>query len=413
VNVADLERFFRLFGFDGNVFTWSAKTWDRNCEISLPYQCQSAILSTVRNVDEKDNQITNHHILVATSNPSLYDIDLKCERHPSRSGLTMTSAPMPVHFSPVSGESAGDSFRRRRKFVPHRLRSRRSHCIMSSSDGQTRFTASEDSSIFIFNAVQPHQMVIAAPVSLALSREEQSFLIERRAFEEKQETITISMRKGKIESAADARRRSAEEQMADDALLSQKASTRAPEAANGAGEESGRRDCGLHHALKIKTVKDLYETKLIEKAAALVKEKIRIECEYVAQLHGMTEECKENLLERRKAAQQQLEVQAVDNVEEEKVERLQDEEMIVLQNEHKMEMEEFTQDDKQKRADLNNKIDAIRTDLVRHQDICDGYVESKPSLRTAIQRTNAENHSLEKQLCKDQIKLARPQIEGR
>jgi WD40 repeat protein len=442
------DAFFVSSGLDGNVFKWSAKTWDRYCECSLPYQCLSAILSTVIGMDDKNNQVTTHHILVATSNSSLYDLDLDCERFPNKRGMTMTAATMPVNFSLVSGDQRGNL-----QVIPYPLlpageenpfhigtevavHTGQVHCVLSSSDGQSLFTTSEDSSIFIFNVVQPHQMVVAGPVALALSREEQSFLIQREAFEEKQDTMMrlremMNLHRSQFQCAktklSEQQTRGVVQQKNkwQMTLCSLRKQVHALTKQKLEQEKKAADvivECDSQHDVKIKAVKELYEAKLkeqTEKAAELMKEKVRIECVYEADLHSMTEKFKAKLTEKKQKAQQELEVQAFDNVEAEKeykqVERLQREERVVLHNEHGMEMETFVNDYEQKLNDLNNKIEAIRTDIVGHQDIYDGNVESKASLRAAIQRTNAENHYLDrqKQVCREQIKQIKTELAGR
>jgi hypothetical protein len=345
---------------------------------------------------------------------------------------------LPVHFSLVSGDQRGNL-----QVIPYPLlpageenpfhigtevavHTAPVHCIMSSSDGQTLFTAAEDSSIFVFNIVQPHQMVIAAPVALALSREEQSFLIERESFEEKQDTMTRLRELHNLHRShfQCANTKLYEHQTRD--IVQQKnkwqmtlcSLRKQVHALSKQKTEQERKaaeiiaDCDKQHSEKIRAVKDLYECKLTEQtkfAADLMKEKIRIQCEYEDRLHQMAEEYKGQLKERRLTAQQELEDQAKGNVDAEKefrqIERLQDEERVVLLQEHNREMERFVQKYQEMIQDIMNKIEGVRTDLVGHQDVYDGHVETKQGHLAMIAKFNSENQQLEKrkQLLKDEI----------
>jgi chromosome segregation ATPase len=307
---------------------------------------------------------------------------------------------------------------------------------MASSDGQTLFTAAEDSSIFIFNIVQPHQMVIAAPVALALSREEQSFLIERESFEEKQDNMTrlrevYNLHRSQFQCARtklsehqtrDIVQQKNKWQMTLSSLRKQAHALSKQKAEQEKKASEIIADCDKQHAEKIRAVKELYESKLTEQtqqAADLMKEKIRIQCEYEDKLHQMAEEYKGQLKERRLTAQHDLESRAKGNVDAEKefrqIERLQDEEKIVLQQEHKLEMEKFIQKYEERIAERNNRIEAVRTDLVGHQDIYDGHVETKQSHLAAISKINSENQQLEKrkQFLRDQIAQLKVELAAR
>jgi WD40 repeat protein len=169
------DAFFVSSGLDGNVFKWSARNWDRGCEVLLSCQCLSAILSSSAVVDESSHQpTTNYNILVATSNSSIYDLNLKCEWYHNRKGLNLTAMALPVHFSLVTGGQRGNL-----QVIPYPLlpageenpfhigtevtvHTAPVHCIMSSSDDQTLFTAAEDSSIFIFNIVQRPRLLLCS-----------------------------------------------------------------------------------------------------------------------------------------------------------------------------------------------------------------------------------------------------------
>lgn len=187
------DAFFISSGLDGNVFMWSSRSWDRESEVCLPSQCISALL----NVSEvSDNSSPSYDILVATSNNTIYYLDLSSTSTSSsrsgRSGITqdekmddskinnlpklkidrslrlklkLTSIALPVHFSLIFGDTKGNL-----QVIPNPLPPRDEekpfdigtkvavhtgavHCIIPSSDGQTLFTASEDGSIMIFYVV--------------------------------------------------------------------------------------------------------------------------------------------------------------------------------------------------------------------------------------------------------------------
>ena len=88
---------------------------------------------------------------------------------------------MPVNFSIISGGTRGDL-----QVIPYPLLpsgeensfhievevsvyTQNDNSIVSSTDGQTFLSCLDDSSVFIFNVVQPHQIVIAVPVSIIAS----------------------------------------------------------------------------------------------------------------------------------------------------------------------------------------------------------------------------------------------------
>ena len=391
------DAFFVSSGLDGNIFKWPAKTWDRELMLSLPSQCTTAILSSYMTLDEEANkQVQKHNVLIATSNNSIYDLSLKVERIPKKM-LNLTALSLPVPFSLISGDTRGNL-----QVIPYPLlpagetipfhigtevavHTACVHCIVSSADGQTLFTASEDGSIFVFNIVQPHQIVVAAPATMAVSREEQNFLIERDSFDERQEMLArlremMNLHRSQFQCAKTKLSEQHSREIVQQknkwqmtlcslkkqiyALTNKKA-----EQENKATELITESDS--QHALKVKSVKDLYESKLTEltkKSADLMKEKIRIQCEYEEKIHSMTEEFKSKLLDRREAAQKQLELQAVDNADAEKefkqTERLQQEERLVLMHEHEMEMDDVRQKFEQQIAELNNRIERVRSDLI-------------------------------------------------
>jgi hypothetical protein len=197
-----------------------------------------------------------------------------------------------------------------------------------------------------------------------LSREEQSFLIERESFEEKQDTMTrlrdlYNLHRPHFQCAGT---KLSEHQTRN--LVQQKnkwqmtlsSLHKQVQALSKQKTEQGRKaaeiiaDRDKQHSEKIRVVKNLYECKLTEQtklAADLMKEKICIQCEYEDKLHQMAEEYKGQLKERRLTAQQELESQAKSNVDAEKefrqMERLRDGERIVLLHEHEREMKQFTQ----------------------------------------------------------------------
>ncbi|OHT06063.1 hypothetical protein TRFO_05719 [Tritrichomonas foetus] len=445
---AQNDAYFVSSGLDGNVFKWSAKTWERTCMITLTSQCIAALLSPSSIYEEESNKLVpSSNVLVVTSNNTIYDLEMKTERLPKRK-LTITSIALPVHFSLVSGDQRGDL-----QVIPYPLlpagddtpfhigiensvHTMPVHCIVASIDGQTLFTASEDSSVFVFNIVQPHQMVVAAPVSIALSREEQSFLIEKESFEEKQDAMLrlremLNLHRSQFQCAktklSEQQSREVVQQknkwqMALSALKKQVNAiiTQKIEQEKKAGEVIA--DSDTQHIIKIKNVKEMYEAKLTEQtrtAATLMKEKVSVQCDYEDRLHQMTETFKDKLLEKRESAQKNLEVQAVDNVNAEKeykqIERLQSEEKVVLEQEHKMEMEQFQEEFEQQISKLNNEIEGIRTEIVGLQDIHDGNVEQTANLDTAKRKLNSENRSLEKQkqVCHIQINQLKTELASR
>jgi chromosome segregation ATPase len=150
-----------------------------------------------------------------------------------------------------------------------------------------------------------------------------------------------------------------------------------------------------------------------------MKEKIKIQCEYEDKLHKMTEECKGKLQERREAAQRDLEKQACGNVSVEKefrqIERLQDEERLVLLQEHRLEMERFVQEYEHRLAELANKIEGVRTDLVGQQDAYDGKLETIITNTALKERIILENSQLErqKQVAREQINQLKGELAGR
>ena len=432
------DAFFVSCGIDGNVFRWPARTWERESLVSLPSQCVGALLSQSSTFEEGLNKLVpTYNVLVATSNNSIYDLELRNERLPKKK-LNITAISMPVNFSLVSGDARGNL-----QVIPYPLlpagednpfhigmenavHTGAVHCIMPSSDGQTLFTASEDSSVFIFNIVQPHQMLIAAPASLALSRDEQSFLIEREAFEEKQETLLrlremLNLHRSQFQNAKtkldeqqarEVVQQKNKWQMTFSSLKKQVSALTKQKAEQEKKATDIIAESDNQHNIKLQTVKELYESKLTEQtkeAAQLMKEKVKIQCDYEDKLHQMTEEYKSKLQERRESAQKQLEVQAMDNVECEKefkqIQRLQGEEKIVLENEHRMEMEKYREDFEVEIAKLNNDIEGIRTEIVGLQDVHDGNLEQTSNLEIAKKRLTSENRALEKQkiVCQNQI----------
>lgn len=442
------DAFFVSSGIDGNVFKWSAKSWDRELLYALSSQCIGSLLLQSSIFEEESNKlIPSYNCLIVSSNNTIYDLEMKSERGPKKK-LNITAITMPVNFSLVSGDQRGNL-----QVIPYPLlpagedtpfhigienavHTSAVHCIVSSSDGQTLFTASEDSSIFVFNIVQPHQMVIAAPVSLALSRDEQSFLIEREAFEEKQENLSrlremLNLHRSQFQCAktklSEQQSREVVQQknkwqmtlcsLKKQVYALSKQKTEQEKKATDIIVESDEQ-----HTINIKAVKELYENKLTEQtkeAAKLMKEKVKVQCDYENKLHQMTEDYKGKLQEKRENAQMQLEVQAMDNVECEKefkqIQRLQGEEKIVLKHEHELEMEKFKEDFEQQIAKLNNDIEGIRTELVGLQDIHDGNVEQTTNLENAKRRLNGENRELEKQKqeCNNKINQLKTELVSR
>lgn len=448
ISWAPNDAFFISAGTDGNVFKWSARSWDRESLSVISGQCIGALLSSSSSYSEEANKIVpSFNCLICTSNNTIYDLDEKSEREPKKK-LNMTAIAMPVDFSLISGDQRGNL-----QVIPYPLlpagevtpfhiglenavHTSAVHCIIPSSDGQTLFTASEDSSIFIFNIVQPHQMVIAAPVSMALSRDEQSFLIEKEAFEEKQETLTrlremLNLHRSQFQCAKtrlseqESREIVQQKNKWQMTLCSLKKQVYALIKMKSEREKKATdiiANSDEQHAEKIKSVKELYEQKLTEQtkeAAQLMKEKVKVQCDYEDKLHQMTEVFKGKLEEKRDNAQKQLEVQAMDNVECEKefkqIQRLQGEEKIVLQHEHEMEMEKFKEDFEQKISKLNNDIEAIRTELVGLQDIHEGNLEQTANLENAKRRIYSENRQLEKQkqTCQTQINQLKTELIAR
>lgn len=446
---AQNDAFFVSSGLDGNVLKWSAKTWDRACEASFSGQCITAILSPSSVMDEDQNRmVATHNILVATSHSTIYDHDLKCERKPNKKGLVLTAVTLPLYFSLVSGDQRGNI-----QVIPYPLlpagedkpfhigsevavHTAPVHCVMSSSDGQTLFTASEDGSIFVFNIVQPHQMTMDGPVTMSVMRGEQSFLIEKETFEERKEQLMrlremLNLHRSQFQCAKTKLSEQHSREIVQQknrwqmTLSSLKKQVQMLTKQKGEQEKKATEiiaDSEQQHEEKIRTVKQLYEQKLTDQtktAAELLKEKVRIQCEYEEKLHQMTEEFKSRLQERKESAQKQLEVQAIDNVEAEKeykqIERLQDEEKLILQHEHEMEMEAFKQTFEQQIAELNGKIDAVRTDIVGLQDVYDSHIETKSTIKSAMQKTNEESHSLEreKQVCRDKINQLKAELVAR
>ncbi|OHS96849.1 hypothetical protein TRFO_09744 [Tritrichomonas foetus] len=445
------DAFFISSGIDGNVFKWSAKSWDRETEVSLPTQCINAMLtnsSAAANSDSIAESISmGYNILVATSNNTIYDLDQKSERMPNRR-RNITAVNMPVPFSLISGDTRGNL-----QVIPYPLlpageenpfhigvevavHTSPVHCIVSSSDGQTLFSASEDSSIFIFNIVQPHQMVIAAPVSMAFSRGDQSFLIERDTFDEKKENLSrlremMNLHRSQYQCAKTKMTEQHSREIVQQknrwqmtlcslqkqvhALANQKT-----EQEKKATEMIAESDS--QHFVKIKKVKELYENKLSEqtkRSAELMKEKIRVQCEFEEKLHRMTEEFKKKLLDHREEAQKQLEIQATDNADAEKefkqVQRLQIEEVAVLQAEHEREMEEYRQQFEQRIIDLNNQIDRVRTELVGDQDTYDSQVERKNQLKMEKEKIQQEKAVLlrKQKVCTEQINVLKNELLAR
>ena len=424
------DAFFVSSGLDGNIFKWPAKTWDRELMLSLPSQCINGVLSSYTARDDDSNTaIQNYNVLIATSNNSIYDLGLKVERIPKKA-LNLTCLSLPVPFSLISGDTRGNL-----QVIPYPLlpagetipfhigtevavHTACVHCIVSSADGQTLFTASEDGSVFVFNIVQPHQIVVAAPATMAVSREEQNFLIERDSFDERQDMLArlremMNLHRSQFQCAKTKLSEQHSREIAQQknkwqmTLCSLKKQIYA--LTNKKVEQENKAialitEADGMHSTKISSVKSLYESKLAElteKAAHFMKEKIRIQCQYEEKIHAMTEDFKSKLLDRREAAQKQLELQAVDNADAEKefkqTERLQKEERLVLMNEHEMEMDEVRKKFEQQIAELNNKIERVRSDLVAKQDLYEGNVESKASYKEAIARTHQEKQELFKE----------------
>jgi len=425
ISWAPNDAYFVSSGIDGNVFSWPARTWDRKCLVSLQIPCIGALLCPSSVGEEATNSLS-HNIIIATSNNTIYDLDLKTERQPKRR-LNFTSFCLPVNFSLITGDTRGNL-----QVIPFPLlpagednpfhiglevavHTSNVNCILSSSDGQTLFTASDDSSIFIFNIVQPHQMVIAAPISMALSREEQSFLIERETFDEKKEMLSrlremLNLHRSQFQCAKTKLVETHSREIAQQknkwqmtlcslkkqvhALMNQK-TEQEKKAADIIAESDAQ------HIMKIRTVKELYEQQLTEQtklAAKLMKEKVKIQCENEERLLNSTEMFKEKLLERRRAAEKQLKTQGLDNDEEKKrllqIVALQPKEEQILRNEHEMEMESLRKYYLDKINKINQEIENVRTELVGKQDEYDSNVEQMASYTAKISRLKAENDDL-------------------
>ncbi|KAK8884974.1 hypothetical protein M9Y10_044100 [Tritrichomonas musculus] len=448
------DSFFISSGIDGNVYKWSAKTWDRETQVSLPTQCLSALLTesstTVHDSIENEGSSitnTNYNVLVATANSTIYDMELQCERMPNQRRI-ITAIDMPVSFSMISGDTRGNLL-----VIPYPLlpsgeenpfhigvevsvHTQAVHCIVSSTDGQTLISGSEDSSVFIFNIVQPHQIVIAAPVSMAYQHKDQNFLIERDAFEEKKDNLSrlremMNLHRSQYQCAQTRLKEKQSNEIAQiknqwqmtlcslqnhlHALVNQKT-----EQEKKATEMIAESDS--QHFAKIRKVKELYEQKLSEetqKSGELVKEKIRVQCEFEKKLHQMTEEYKKKLLDHKEEAQIQLELQATDNTSAEReykqVQRLQVEEINVLRQEHEREMEEYRQKLEQNIIDLNSKIERARTKLVSDQDTHESQVEHKNRLLAEKEKIIQERAILlrKQKTCSEQITVLKNELMAR
>jgi hypothetical protein len=82
--------------------------WDRNCEVSLSYQCLTAYLSSTVVVDEASHTaIAAHNILVATSNSSGDDLDLKCECHSNKASRNLIALTAPLTARSSQAANAG------------------------------------------------------------------------------------------------------------------------------------------------------------------------------------------------------------------------------------------------------------------------------------------------------------------
>ena len=423
------DAFFISSGIDGNVFNWTAKTWERKLVVSLQSQCIGALLTQTTTMDESSNAVVpSFNILVATANNTIYDDELKNERPPKRA-LNFTAFSIPVNFSLISGDARGNL-----QVIPYPLlpageenpfhiglevavHTGPVHCIMASSDGQTLFTASEDSSIFIFNVVQPHQMVIAAPVSMALSREEQSFLIEKKTFEEKKENLArlremLNLHRSQFQCAKTKLIETQSREIAQQknkwqmTVCELKKQVHALQNSKTEQEKKAATiiaESDTQHFLKIKSVKELYEQKLTEQtktAAELMKEKIKVQCEYEEKLHFMTEDFKSKLQERRETAEKQLKVQSLDNDEAKKrylqCISLQPKEEQLIREEHAKEMELLRKEYQEELNKIQTTIGNIRTKLVGLQDDYDGKIESKTTVNASIQKLENEKQQMER-----------------
>ncbi|EAY20952.1 hypothetical protein TVAG_172090 [Trichomonas vaginalis G3] len=421
------DSFFVSSGLDGNVFQWNARMWERNLVVSLQSQCIGALLAQSQTASDNSNS-TQFNILVATNNNTIYDETTKTERSPTRH-LNFTAFCMPVNLSIISGDVRGNL-----QVIPFPLlpmgeenpfnigievavHTGPVHCIMASSDGQTLFTASEDSSIFIFNVVQPHQMVIAAPVSLALSREEQSFLIEREQFEDKKENLTrlremLNLHRSQFQCAKTKLIETQSREIAQQknkwqmTVCSLKKQVHALQNQKAEQEKKAAdiiAESDTQHFMKIKSVKELYEQKLTEQtkhAAELMKEKIKIQCEYEEKLHFMTEEFKAKLQERRDTAEKQLKVQSLDNDEAKKrllqCKSLHPKEEQLLREEHEKDMEILRKEYAEELNKIQQSIEGIRTKLVGNQDDYDSKLESKATINQQINKLTQENAAMKR-----------------
>ncbi|KAH0788361.1 cilia- and flagella-associated protein [Histomonas meleagridis] len=422
---ANNDSFFISAGLDGNIFKWSAKSWERTCEITQPYQFINAILTTP-NIHEEETTSNNYNILALTSNSLIYDKENSNGRSPNKK-CKLTAMCLPVNFSIVTGDQRGNvqvipypllPFEKDNPFhigIEVSVHTLPVNYIMHNN-GQTLYSTSEDSSIFIFNIIQPHQMVLTAPVSIALSREEQSFLVDKEIFTEKQETILhlremLNLHRSQFKTSnnkLNEEQNKEIEKYKNKWKMTLSSLKKQLTALSNEKEEQERKATQIiiesenEHNEKMKKVKELYEKKLAEQtqaSAELMKEKISIQADYEDKIHKMTEEFKAKLVERKESAKRQLEIQASDNVEAEKefkqVERLQVEEKITLQHEHELEMENFKQKFEQEINNLNNEIDIVRTDLVNHQDAYDGNIEQISSMKSNIVSITNENKLLE------------------
>ena len=449
ISWAPNDAFFISSGLDGNVFKWSAKSWERINEISLPTQLVNGILtnSNVNDDTLSDSVNIGYNILVATSNNTIYDMGNKTERMPNRK-RTLTAIEMPVPFSLISGDARGNL-----QIIPYPLlpagdenpfhigvevsvHTSSVNCIVSSSDAQTLFTASDDSSLFIFNIVQPHQMVITSPVLMAFTRGEQSFLIEKISFEEKKDNLIrlremMNLHRSQYQLSSTrlneihSREIMQEKNRWQMTLLSLQKQAHA--LANQKAEQEKKAtelisESDSQHYVKIKKVKELYENKLSEqtrRSAALMKEKIRVQCEFEEKIHRMTEEYKKKLLAHREEAQKQLEIQAIDNTDAEKqfkqVKRLQIEEVSILHLEHEREMEEYKQQFEQQISDLLNQIDCARTALVGDQDTYESQLERQNQLKNEKEKIAQEKQILlrKQKTCSEQINVLKNELLAR
>ena len=422
------DSFFISSGIDGNVFNWNAKGWERKLVVALQSQCIGALLTQTTVMSDDVNPTQAFNILVATANNTIYDDELKNERPPKRA-LNFSAFCMPVNFSLISGDARGNL-----QVIPYPLlpageenpfhiglevavHTGPVHCIMASSDGQTLFTASEDSSIFVFNVVQPHQMVIAAPVSMALSREEQSFLIEKKAFEEKKENLSrlremLNLHRSQFQCAKTKLIETQSREIAQQknkwqmTVCELKKQVHALQNSKTEQEKKAATiiaESDTQHFLKIKSVKELYEQKLTEQtknAAELMKEKIKVQCEYEEKLHFMTEEFKGKLKERRETAEKQLKVQSLDNDEAKKrylqCISLQPKEEQLLREEHEKEMEDLRKEYEEEIKKIETQISNVRTTFVTKSDDLDGKLKSLKAYKAQSQKLEGEKQFMEK-----------------